>query len=85
MKKFELLNQETNSVIEHTYVLQDENGKIFYKEWESEGKIIDSAMRDKDGFEIDDPELVEQVQEFIDNLGPGMFIDGDEWEREMGR
>ena len=82
-----LLNQETNAVIEHTYVLQDENGKIFYKEWESEGKIIDSVMRDKDGFEIDDPELLEQVQEFIDSLGsgPGMFIDDEEWEQEMGR
>lgn len=30
-----------------------------------------------------DKALLKQIQESIDK--PGMFIDGDEWEREMGR
>lgn len=70
MSKFELLKHEQSSgVIEHTYFIQDNQGKIVYKEWVNDsGKVIDSTLRDKDGYEIDDPELMEQVQEFVDTL-----------------
>ena len=69
MSKFELLKHEVSSgVVEHTYFIQDDQGKIVYKEWMDGYKVIDSALRDKDGYEIDDPELLEQVQEFIDSL-----------------
>jgi hypothetical protein len=30
--------------------------------------VVDSFLRDKDGFEIDDPILLEEVEEFIDGL-----------------
>jgi len=70
MSKFELLKHETSSeVVEHTYIIQDDKGKIIYKEWVNDsGKVIDSTLRDKDGYEIDDPELYDQVMEFIDGL-----------------
>jgi hypothetical protein len=68
MSKFELLHHEsTQEVVEHTYTLQDEQGKLIYKEWTSGGKVIDFTLRDKNGNEIDDANLLEQVQEFIDN------------------
>lgn len=69
MSKFQLLNHEsTQEIVEHTFTLQDEHGKIIYKEWTSGGKVIDLSMRDKDGNEIDDVILLEQVQEFVDGL-----------------
>jgi hypothetical protein len=69
MSKFELLKHEsTGEVIEHTYFIQDDQGKLIYKEWVCKGKVIDFTLRDKDGYDIDDPEMVEQVQEFIDTL-----------------
>jgi hypothetical protein len=68
MSKFELLKHETSSeVVEHTYIIQDDKGKIVYKEWVNDsGKVIDFTLRDKDGYEIDDADLMEQVQEFVD-------------------
>jgi len=70
MSKFELLKHETSSeVVEHTYIIQDDKGKIVYKEWVNDsGKVIDFTLRDKDGYEIDDADLMEQVQEFVDTL-----------------
>jgi hypothetical protein len=68
MSKFELLHHEsTQEVVEHTYTLRDIQGKLIYKEWTNGGKVIDFTLRDKDGNEIDDANLLEQVQEFIDN------------------
>ena len=70
MSKFELLKHETSSeVVEHTYIIQDDKGKIVYKEWVNDsGKVIDFTLRDKDGYEIDDADLMEQIQEFVDTL-----------------
>ena len=68
MSKFELLKHETQEVVEHTYIIQDGQGKIIYKEWMEGHKVIDFTLRDKDGYEIDDPELFDQVQEFVDTL-----------------
>jgi|688.fasta_scaffold175566_5 hypothetical protein len=65
----ELLKKEEVNVIENTYTLQDKTSVFYYKEFiNSKGKVVDSFLRDKDGFEIDDPSLLENVQEFIDSL-----------------
>ena len=65
----ELLKKEEVNVIENTYTLQDETSVFYYKEFlNSKGKVVDSFLRDKDGFEIDDPILQEEVEEFIDGL-----------------
>jgi len=64
----ELLKKEEVYVIENTYTLQDETSVFYYKEFlNSKGKVVDAFLRDKDGFEIDDPILLEEVEKFIDN------------------
>jgi len=64
----ELLNKTESTVTEVSYTLQDDLGAFYYKEWLNDsGKVIDSILRDKDGYEIDDPNLLEEVQQFIDN------------------
>ena len=68
----ELLNHIVDPVIEHTYTVNHpEEGVLFYKEWiDSEtGKCVDFTLRSKDGHEIDDATLVEEVQEFVDEFG----------------
>jgi len=72
MSKIEVLKHDVYSqAIEHTYTLQHETeGVLVYKEWiDSEnGKCLDFVLRSKDGYEIDDPALVEDIQEVIDSL-----------------
>jgi hypothetical protein len=64
-----VLNKEEVNVIENTYTLQGKNSVFYYKEFiNSKGKVVDSFLRDKDGFEIDDPILIEEIEEFIDGL-----------------
>ena len=65
----ELLKKEEVNVIENTYTLQDETSVFYYKELiDSKGRVVDAFLRDKDGFEIDDAGLLEEVEEFIDSL-----------------
>ena len=68
----ELLKHEIEGqVVENTYTIQhSKEGVLVYKEFidSSNGKCIDFILRSKDGYEIDDASLVEEVQEFIDNL-----------------
>ena len=68
----ELLKHEVYSqAIENTYTIQHPNeGVLVYKEWidSKDGKCLDFILRSKDGFEIDDSALVEEVQNFIDDL-----------------
>ena len=68
----ELLKHEIeNQVVENTYTIQHpKEGVLVYKEFidSNNGKCIDFILRSKDGDEIDDASLVEEVQEFIDNL-----------------
>jgi hypothetical protein len=68
----ELLKHEVYSqAIENTYTIQHPNeGILVYKEWidSEDGKCLDFILRSKGGFEIDDPALVEEIQEFIDVL-----------------
>ena len=89
----ELLNQITQSgITQNVYVIDHPTEKILiYTEWVGEdGTVIDFTLSSKTGIfydYVDNAELYDDIQEFVDNLGsgPGMFIDGDEWEREMGR
>lgn len=71
MAQFEILNHFIlRPLTKHTFILQDSEGKIVYKEWlNDQGKCIDVELRDKDGFSIDDPELVESIQEFLSDQG----------------
>jgi hypothetical protein len=63
-----LLSKTESTVTEVTYTLEDETSVFYYKEWLNDsGKVIDCLMRDKDGYDIDDSLLFEQVQEFIDS------------------
>ncbi len=66
----ELLTNSILKVTEETFFLQDpEDGVLVYKEWSDEsGNVIDLVLRSKDGYEIDDPSILERVQTFVDNL-----------------
>lgn len=66
----ELLTNSILKVTEETFFLQDpEGGVLVYKEWSDEsGNVIDFVLRSKDGYEIDDPSILERVQTFVDNL-----------------
>lgn len=66
----ELLNKTGMTVTEVEYTLQDETGAFYYKEWLNEkGKIIDSMLMDKDGYQINDPSLLEEVESFLVSIG----------------
>ena len=92
-----LRNQITQSgITQNVYVIDHPTEKILiYTEWVGEdgtaaGTVIDFTLSSKTGTlydYVDNAELFDEVQEFVDSLGsgPGMFIDGDEWEKEMGR
>ena len=66
----ELLSKTGMTVTEVEYTLQDETGAFYYKEWLNEkGKIIDSMLVDKDGYQINDPALLEEVESFLVSIG----------------
>ena len=71
MKQFEILNHDISGPItEETFILQDSECKLIYKEWLNEkGKVIDFQLRDKDGFSIYNPALVEEIQAFLEEKG----------------
>ena len=64
-----LLNKTESVVTQHIYTFQDENGAFYYKEWISERKVIDAQLVDKDGYQIDDTDLLEQVEEYLNSIG----------------
>jgi hypothetical protein len=69
-----LLSKTESTVTEVTYTLEDETSVFYYKEWLNDsGRVIDCLIRDKDGYEIDDSLLLEQVQEFIDSCGANSY------------
>jgi hypothetical protein len=63
-----LLKHDSFKVSEETYEIKLENGKIIqYKEWSDEsGKIIDTAIKDKKGKEIDDISLLQKIWNLVD-------------------
>lgn len=68
----ELLDQSVHAqAIEKFYTIQHPTeGVLVYKEWiDSEnGKCIDFILHRKGGCEIYEADLIEEVQEFVDNL-----------------
>jgi hypothetical protein len=54
----------------NTITLQHETeGVLVYKEWLNDsGKIMDCEVTSKDGYQIDDDLLLNEVYEFVDNL-----------------
>ena len=62
----ELLSRTEFTVTEVVYTFQDETSAFYYKELvNAQGDVIDSLLRDKDGYQIDDPALLERVWDFI--------------------
>ena len=71
MAKIEVLKHDVYSqAVEHTYTLQHETeGVLIYTEWiDKEGVVVDFYLRSKNGYDIDDPELFDQVMEFLEGL-----------------
>jgi hypothetical protein len=65
-----LLDKTESTVTEVVYTIKDEVSTFFYKEWRNDsGKVIDAVLRDKDGFEIDNPVILEMVEEYLDSIG----------------
>ena len=74
-EKFTLLKQEIEPAItEKTYFIKtfDEDGNeqtLIYKEWiNGGGEVVDSVVRDEDGYEIDNHVLTEEIWDFINTL-----------------
>lgn len=76
-----IISQASSTIREDTYVLEVENlyfgsepktQKITYVEFiNDKGKLTDCIMRNEGGEEIDNPELLNRIQNFIDALPPG--------------
>jgi hypothetical protein len=63
-----LLNSTQSQVTVQEFTIEDETSVFIYKEIIEDGHVIDSILRDKDGFEIDDPVLFDKVCNFVDTL-----------------
>lgn len=67
-----LKSRSTVTVTEDIYRLDlDGDGEriVVYTEYlNDKGKVIDINLRNVDGIDIDDPALLEEVQEFVDAL-----------------
>ncbi len=67
----EILKQTENTVVERSFTIQHPTeGILLYVEivdGESK-KVMDYSLRSKGGFDIDEPELVAEVLEFIDKV-----------------
>ena len=94
LKKLERINVEmVTSTIEHpkvgTIIVKD----LIEKRPNGLRSIVESFYLDLYGNPIEDWVLVEEVDEFLskENIGggytqnKGMYIDDEEWEKEMGR
>ena len=66
-KKFELVTQSEIEVTEKTFWLKDSEGFLVYKEWtDKSGNVIDSLLRSRSGHELEDYDLLQSVQDFIE-------------------
>lgn len=64
-----LIYQATTKVTEHEHRFQLQDGSVIsYKEWvhHSDGIVHDSQIRSENGHEINDPELLEQILQFLE-------------------
>lgn len=63
----EILNRVTTRVIETVFTIRHGATVYYYKEFTDErGKVIDAMLVDKDGYQIDDPILLEEVEQLVD-------------------
>lgn len=66
----QLINHVESTVTEVVFTFQDDLSPFYYKEWRNDsGKVIDSRLEDKDGKQMDDMELLEEVQKYVDDNG----------------
>lgn len=63
-----LLSHKAFTVCEETYDIKLDDGKVVqYKEWsDDKGKIIDTAIKDKKGKEIEDAMLLQKIWHLVD-------------------
>jgi len=62
-----LASHSTATITTETYQLSLGDKLLTYIEYlNDKGKVIDCTLRDVDGNEINDPALLEQVQDFVD-------------------
>ena len=61
-----LISQQKEAVITETSIIElDSKLKVTVIDYFNEkGKIIDTVIRDENGFDIDDPILFENIEEF---------------------
>jgi hypothetical protein len=64
-----LVNRQREVVTTETYQFDVDSERVILMEYLNEkGKCIDCNLRSEDGTEIDNPELLDQLQDFIDKL-----------------
>jgi hypothetical protein len=65
-----LISQQKEAVITETSIIElDSKQKVIVIDYFNEkGKIIDTVIRDEDGFELDNPILFENITEFLEDL-----------------
>jgi len=65
-----LISQQKEAVITETSIIElDSKQKVIVIDYFNEkGKIIDTVIRDEDGFELDNPILFENIIEFLEEL-----------------
>lgn len=64
-----LVSKHVETITTERYQVQLTAGNIVIvtDHLDERGKVIDTVFRDEDGFDIDDPALLESVIEFIEN------------------
>ena len=65
----EILHTETEVLTVERTTLQMPDGLIIrvLEYTDSNGKVVDSIVRDKDGYEVDDMHLIDEVYEYLDS------------------
>jgi hypothetical protein len=64
-----LIKKGVTGVGEHTYTFHTDQGNVIYKEWVEGFSVTKFSLQDKHGNEIDNPKPLNQIQEFIDEMG----------------
>lgn len=63
-------NKTTETVITENYEIEDVQGfgALTYIDYlDKKGRVIDSVIRDRNGFDVCDGDILEQIQELIDS------------------
>jgi len=49
-----------------TYIVDKDNNLLCYTEWLNDGgEVVDSVLRDKDGYSLESPVLIQEVREVV--------------------